>query len=263
MNAPRLPWPFPLRLPALPLAVVTLLTACAGGRGPDPAARSFASLFNGRDLSGWTIQCQPRDRERTFWSVDQGSILCDSMGRKDHGYVWLVSDREFGDFELRLEFQAYRSSPGNSGVQFRSRFDASASGGWLDGPQVDIHPPGPMSWRTGLIYDETRGEQRWIAPGLKDWNIDPGFAPPRHAFRYGEDGDAWNELVLTCRGNRIRTRVNGVTRTDWDGTGVLDNAFHRQRRVGQRGHLALQLHSGDELRIRFRDVRVREFDAPK
>jgi hypothetical protein len=39
------------------------------------------------------------------------------------------------------------ASPGNTAVQFRSRYDASATapnGGWLDGPQVDIHPPAPF-----------------------------------------------------------------------------------------------------------------------
>jgi hypothetical protein len=95
------------------------------------------------------------------------------MGNKVHNYVWLMTEREFTDFELRLKFQAFRDSPGNSGVQFRSRFDEMANGGCLDGPQVDINPPPESSWRTGLIYDETRGEQRWVFPSLKDWCIGP------------------------------------------------------------------------------------------
>lgn len=178
------------------------------------------------------------------------------MGRKDHNYVWLVSDGEFGDFELSLKFQAYRDSPGNSGVQFRSRFDEAAGGGWLDGPQVDIHPPPPMTWRTGLIYDETREERRWISPSLKDWVMDPKYEPAHHVFRYAEEG--WNELTLICAGNNVKTMVNGVIRTQWNGTGVLDNPAHVRHRVGSSGHFALQLHSGDELRMRFKDIRVRK-----
>lgn len=222
----------------------------------DPGA--FTDLFNGTNLAGWSVRCQPKDQSKTFWTVDQGSILCDSMGRGDHNYVWLVSDREFGDFELRLRFQVYADSPGNSGLQFRSRFDAAAEGGWLDGPQVDIHPPAAMPWRTGLIYDETRGEQRWVSPSLKNWEMDPAFKPQRFVFKYATDADGWNDLVLVCRGNQVRTSVNGIVRTDWDGTGVLDNEAHRKRNVGRRGHFALQLHAGDELRIRFKDIRVRE-----
>ncbi|HOY58767.1 MAG TPA: DUF1080 domain-containing protein [Verrucomicrobiota bacterium] len=237
------------------LALVLSLAGCAGGP-PRPSAR-FA-LFNGKDLSGWSVRCQPQDAGKEFWRVEDGTILCDSMGRKDHNYVWLVSDLEFGDFELDLRFQAYRESPGNSGVQFRSRFDATASGGWLDGPQVDIHPPPEWSWRTGLIYDETREERRWIFPGLKDSTMDPGFKPPRFRFTYADEGDGWNDLTVICRGTRVKTIVNGIVRTDWDGAGVLDNAAHRTRNVGRRGHFALQLHAGDELRIRFKDIEVRE-----
>lgn len=224
---------------------------------PSPSG-GWVSLFNGQDLDGWIVKCQPQDSEKTFWTVDQGTILCDSMGRKDHNYVWLMTEQEYGDFELRLKFQAYKNSPGNSGLQFRSRFDESARGGWLDGPQVDIHPPAAMSWRTGLIYDETRGEQRWISPSLKDWTMDPKFKPARHIFKYAEDGDGWNELTLICDGTHIKTILNGLVVTDWDGAGVLDNAAHLKHRTGLKGHLALQLHSGDELRIRYKDIRIRE-----
>lgn len=218
----------------------------------------FAPLFNGTNLSGWHVKCQPADTEKRFWTVDGGTILCDSMGRKDHNYVWLLTDKEFGDFELRLKFQAYTNSPGNSGLQFRSRFDDAAKGGWLDGPQVDIHPPKPMSWRTGLIYDETREERRWICPSLKNSTMDPKFEPPHYLLKYETDGDGWNELTLICKGTRVKTILNGTIMTDWDGAGVLDNDAHVRHNVGRKGHFALQLHTGDELRIRFKDIVVRE-----
>jgi hypothetical protein len=243
-------------LKALP--VVALLALAASAQAQTNAV-GWRSLFNGQDLAGWTVQCQPQDRDKIFWKAEQGAILCDALGRKNHNYVWLLSDREFGDFELRLKFQAYTNSPGNSGVQFRSRFDATAAGGWLDGPQVDLHPPAAMPWRTGLIYDETREEKRWISPSLPDARMDPIFKPAQFIFKYAGDADGWNEFTLICRGTRVRTILNGVVRTDWDGAGVLDNAAHRRHNVGRTGHFALQLHSGDELRIRFKDIEVREF----
>ncbi len=227
-------------------------TTSPSGKGP------WTSLFNGKDLSGWVVQCQPQDREKTFWSVERGAILCDSMGRKDHNYVWLMTEKEFADFELKLKFQAFKDSPGNSGLQFRSRFDETFSGGRLDGPQVDIHPPAAMPWRTGMIYDETREERRWISPSLKNSRMDPALKPPRHVFKYAEDGTSWNELTLICQGTRVKTILNGVVVTDWDGAGVLDNAAHVQHNVGRVGQFALQLHTKDELRIRFKDIRVRE-----
>jgi hypothetical protein len=211
-------------------------------------------LFNGADLSGWSVKCKPEDRSTPFWRVEDGRLVVDSLADDRHDYVWLVTDREFSDFELRLRFQAFRSSPGNSGVQIRSRYDDSA--GWLDGPQIDIHPPGP--WRTGMIYDETRGVQKWIAPSLpKVSDAKPDMAPPGLVMRFADDApDSWNDLVITARGTRIRAVLNDVVIRDWDGAGVLDDATHQARDVGLRGHIALQLHRGDRLKMRFKDITI-------
>jgi hypothetical protein len=235
--------------------LITCLTGFLVLRGAGQEA-GYVPLFNGTNLSGWHVKCQPADTNKSFWTVENGCIVCDSMGRGNHNYVWLLTDQEYGDFELRLEFQAYKSSPGNSGLQFRSRFDDAASGGWLDGPQVDVHPPRDASWRTGLIYDETREEKRWVSPSLKNASIDAKHKPKEHVFKYGEDGDAWNDLTLVCTGNHVKTVVNGIVVTDWDGTGVLDNAAHVKHRVGRAGQFGLQLHTGDQLKIRFRNIRV-------
>ncbi len=240
-----------LVLLAIGLGCSRLLAAA----GPESA---WVELFDGRTLAGWSVRGVPADAGKSFWSVRDGAILCDSLGRPDHDYVWLVRDGEWGDFELELEFQAFRASPGNSGVQFRSRYDASPSaprGGWLDGPQVDINPPGP--WRTGLIYDETRTENRWICPSLPSWDIAPRSPPAGFTFVYAEDGDAWNRLRIVARGTSITTVLNGVTIAQCDGAGVLDNPGHRARHVGLRGQIALQLHLRDELKIRFRHLRIR------
>ena len=219
----------------------------------------WEQLFNGKDLTGWTVMCKSRDKDKTFWTVNDGEIVCDSIGKKDHDYVWLMSDKEFDDFELRLKFYGVSDSSGNSGLQFRSRYDKTArNGGWLNGPQVDIHMPKPMDWRTGLIYDETDGENRWIHPSLPDAGMPAKYAPETYKMKSGDGGDGWNELVLICKGMKIKTIVNGIVRTDWDATGVLDNELHIKHNVGRKGHFALQLHSGDELRIKYKDIQIRK-----
>lgn len=215
-------------------------------------------LFNGENLSGWHIECKEQDRAKHYWQVDEGTILCNSLGDKEHHYVWLVSDKEYDDFILTLRFQAYRESTGNSGLQFRSHFDAELAGGWLNGPQVDIHPKAPKTWRTGMIYDETYEVQRWLVPARPDWSIPESYAPTEHLFKFAEEGDGWNELVLVCRGMHIKTIVNGITRTDWNGEGILDDAEHVYRNSGRKGHIALQLHRHDELKIRFKDILIKE-----
>jgi hypothetical protein len=217
-------------------------------------AQDWKPLFDGRTLQGWRVEARPEDEANGFWRAKDGAIVCDSLGRAGHDYVWLITEDEFADFELRLEVQSFRSSPGNSGVQVRSRYDRQAQ--WLDEPQVDIHPPAP--WRTGLIYDETRGWKRWIHPMLPDWNIGPEHAPPKWEWRHAGEGGGWNEIRVLCRGTRIRSTVNGHVITDRDFSGILDDDHHRLRRVGLRGHIALQFHARDELCIRFRNIAVRE-----
>jgi hypothetical protein len=216
-------------------------------------AQEWTPLFDGSTLNGWRVEAKPADADRGFWRAENGVIVCDSRGQPNHGYVWLMTEREFDDFELRLEVRSFRTSPGNSKVQVRSRWDREA--GWLDGPQVDIHPPAP--WRTGLIYDETRGWQRWIHPMLPDWKIGIEHAPAQWEWRHAEEGSGWNEILVTCDGTRIRTVVNGHVITNRDFAGILDDAHHRERRVGMSGHIALQLHTGDELLIQFRHIAVR------
>lgn len=231
-----------------------------GDENTNQSDSDWISLFDGKTLKGWHIVCLPKEKEKakSYWSVDEGAILCDTGNDPNHGYVWLISDAEYDDFELKLKCQAYRDVKGNSGVQVRSRYDASPNapqGGWLDGPQVDIHPPAP--WRTGLIYDETRTERRWICPSRKSWKIDKQPTPDGWTFRYADDPKPWNELHITCRGTRIVTKLNGVLIVDYDGEGVLNNAGHRKYKVGTTGHIALQLHSRDLLKIRFKDIAIK------
>ncbi|MGW8180398.1 MAG: 3-keto-disaccharide hydrolase [bacterium] len=116
--------------------VVNLFLLCGTTISSSAESPEWQSLFNARDLRGWEIRCLEEDRNKEFWKVSNGTLLCDSMGRPDHDYVWLVSEAEFENFELRVEFQAYRESPGNSGVQIRSRYDqrltAPRGVGWTD-----------------------------------------------------------------------------------------------------------------------------------
>lgn len=214
----------------------------------------WIDLFNGKNLDGWVVKCRPGDNDKDYWKAVDGTITATVPKGSDHHYVWLLSEREFGDFELRLKVQTFKGSTGNSGVQVRSRYDDEAH--WLDGPQVDIHPPGP--WRSGFIYDETRGAQIWLSPITGK----PSMAKPEHArkgwnWKHAADSDEWNDIQIICKGSKIMTIVNGVTVCDYDGTGRLDDAYHRARKVGLNGHIGLQIHPGGTMRIRFKDIQVK------
>lgn len=222
----------------------------------------WKDLFNGIDLTGWIVKCQPQDNGKGFWKVNNGVIECNSIGNPDHQYFWLYNEKEFADFNLRLKFQIFKSSTGNSGVQFRSRYDESETargGGWLNGPQADIHPPTPF--RVGLIYDETDGTNRWIHPSMPNWKIGENDVPKaalQTKLLYADDDpNAWNTMEIICEGMKIVTFINGKRVTNFNGSGILDDEIHQEKNAGTTGKIALQLHAKDELLIRYKDLKIR------
>jgi len=209
------------------------------------AEEGFTPLFDGKTLNGWTINCLPKDNERAAkaWTVDEGTILANTMGQRDHFYILLATNKEYGDFVLRLRFQVPRGVKGNSGIQIRSRYNART--GWMEGPQIDINPPNPRL--TGKLWNEGPGPHRWLSnepvKGLK--------------FFYADEGDGWNDLEITAKGMKIRSVLNGMTVVDYDGSGVLDDDLHKKHNVGIKGVIGLQIHSRDELKLRFKDIRIK------
>ncbi len=235
-------------------AIGLLLMAYCEATGQVPYG--FDVLFNGDDFTGWIIKAKPEDAAKEYWKVEDGAFVVNSVGDTAHDYVWLMTEMEFDNFELQLKFTAYSSSPGNSGIQVRSRYDEENF--WLDGPQIDIHPPQP--WRTGFIWDETRGEKRWIYPDLPadEW-VNENMRKRKVDLLLSSDGEEkWNNLEIYADGNKIQAWLNGEQITDFKGKEVLNNDAHKQFDVGKKGHICLQLHTGDELKMKFKDIFIKQ-----
>ena len=82
------------------------------------------SLFNGKNLDGWTIH------GTELWYVEDGLLVCESGPDKAYGY--LSTDKYYDDFELTLEFK--QEANGNSGVFIRSTVEGTKVSGW----QVEV-----------------------------------------------------------------------------------------------------------------------------
>jgi hypothetical protein len=113
-----------------------------------------------------------------------------------------------------------------------------------------------------LIYDETEGVRRWIHPSLPDWKISRDQVPPsalQTVLLFAEDDPTvWNEMEIICEGMQVTTIVNGNVVTEFNGEGILNDKLHLVRDVGKKGFFALQLHNKDELKIRFKDLLIKE-----
>lgn len=208
-----------MRLPLAPLRTVAgvLALSVVVSLPYGVAAQEPESIFNGRDLSGWTIHGTER------WYVEGGELICESG--PDAAYGYLRTDAEFRDFELTLEFR--QEADGNSGVFFRSTLDGVIITGW----QAEVAPPGLFS---GGIY-ESYG---------RGWLIQP--EPDRDsALRMGE----WNEMRVRVVGDHVTTWINGTEMID-----LVDE------KIGEAtGHIALQIHDGGGIRVRWRNIRVVDF----
>src|SRR6476646_9889111 len=100
------------------------------------SAQKKEKIFNGKDLTGWTIHGTEK------WYVEDGELVCESGPDKQYGY--LSTDKFYYNFILDLKFKL--EANGNSGVFIRSGIDGTKISGW----QVEVAPAGH---HTGGIYE--------------------------------------------------------------------------------------------------------------
>lgn len=143
------------------------------------SATGQESLFNGKNLDGWTLH------GTELWYVEDGLLICESGPEKAYGY--LSTNKYFDDFELTLEFK--QEANGNSGVFIRSTVEGTKVSGW----QVEVAPPGND---TGGVY-ESYG---------RGWLIRPSKEKDK-ALKMGE----WNTMRIRVKGDRIKSWLNGTS----------------------------------------------------
>jgi hypothetical protein len=204
---------------------------CEYGRQPTRVeiARLFPFFPPAEDAAGgWTplfngkdlSGWKPHGAER--WLVDNGEILGETLTRE---YGYLSTDKTYRDFELTAKFKA--EGAGNSGIFYHS----TLSGTDIAGVQAEVDPRAGMH-TAGLYEAAGRG-----------WLIKPEAAAEK-ALRIGD----WNDMRIVVRGPHVRTWVNGVPAVDY----VDPEPKYTD------GVIALQLHSGGEGRMRFKDIQLRE-----
>lgn len=208
----------------LPLLLTSGAAACA----------QEISLFNGRDLSGWTSKGGP-----ALFQVKDGCIVGKALPGKTS--TFLCRQEDHTDFVLTFEFIAEPDL--NAGVQFRSQVfnkDVRApmtrqgfiAAGRVHGYQYEIDTT--SRGFTGGVYDEAR-RGIWLGGGIST----PELAS---AYRPGQ----WNRGRVECSGDSIKTYLNDLpaaTVTDW---------------LTPAGFIALQIHAknrpGSE--VRWRNIKL-------
>ena len=175
----------------------------------------------GKNLDGWNKIGNEK------WEVVDGAIYGEGI-TDEYGY--LATKRTYQDFHLSLRFKCEAS--GNSGVYLHTDFEPGTAT-VTQGRQIEIDRA--IGRHTGGIYGDGKGWIVWPAPELETV-IRP---------------DDWNELLIKVEGNRYVTVLNGVQMID----------FTYPSPGATSGVIALQLHSGGEGRMRFKDIWIRDLSA--
>jgi len=170
------------------LATTFLFAASAVGQVEKPTDGARA-LFDGTTLDGWK-----QLNGTATYEVQDGCIVGTTADNSPNSF--LCTNKEYGDFEL--EFDVKIDSRLNSGVQIRSESKPEYNNGRGHGYQVEI----ATNANAGRIYDEAR-HGKFLDEGSKD---------PQAATAFRKD--EWNRYRVVCRGDSIKTWINGIQIVD-------------------------------------------------
>ena len=189
----------------------------------------FIQLFNGTNLDGWVVEgtksFRDGDVEKPIWTVEDGLIHCAGKG-----FGFLRYDKEFCDFEYRLQFRMTpkcNSGVGIRHVRFTGPSNSRPSRSGYEIQLLDDDGKDPSNKSTGSLY-------RFVAP--KSIPLKP----------LGE----WNEIAIECRGPRIKITLNGELVQDVDQStvpAIKDKPLC--------GYVSVQNHGG---KVAFRNIRLKE-----
>lgn len=199
---------------------------------PRNTESGWTSLFDGKTLKGWRILAGSAKYEVSGDAI-VGTTVANSRN------TFLATEKNYDDFILEMEVMLQDTTI-NSGIQFRSQYDAAKNNGQgqVYGYQFELDPSA-RNW-TGGIYDESR--RGWLYPGT----LNP---LPAGSFKTG----SYNKVRIECIGNELKTWINGLPAAY-----VIDD-------MDKSGLIGLQVHSVDKpemvgKKIWWKNIRIKTTD---
>lgn len=191
---------------SLPFALLPALAIAAVAQESEPAARS---LFNGKDLAGWTADVPQADNDpdaAASFVVRDGNLV--SLGTP-RGH--LITDESFADYELIAEYR-FPGKAGNCGILvhvstprvLNKMFPASIEVQMNSGHAGDF-------WCIGENIEVPDMKER--RPHREGQNFGGNAGDARRILNLTDDSEKplgeWNTMQITCKGDEVIVRVNG------------------------------------------------------
>ena len=208
------------------LSLLLLLATAANSQTVD--------LFNRKNLDGWEVKGDG------VWTVMKDGTLLGQRdlaksAKTDPNQSWLYTKKEFGEFDLHLEW--WTRLGGNSGVSLRDQTRAIHS----FGAQAD-----PKNTPSHIGYEIQ------ISNGYKDQYPTGSlylFEAAKTGFQIEND---WNSMDIESRNDIIRVKLNGHL--------IMQHPGDPKR--SKVGPIGLQLHDMSTI-VMFRNIRIKEIAKAK
>jgi hypothetical protein len=211
------------------LACLSLLGLSLADTGsPTEPPKGFTALFNSKDLTGWKVHAGKMEA----WGAEKGLLYVQGGGGG-----WLMTEKEYGDFELRLEFKVPVN--GNSGVALRAPLKGDPA---YQGMEIQI------------LDDDGPAYKGKIRPAQFTGSIYDVVPPSKHVEKPAGE---WNQFRIVAKGRQITVELNGTKIVDANLDDHKDAFKRHPGLIRERGHLGLQSHDG---RVDFRNLFVKELE---
>ena len=205
--------------------------------------KGFISMFNGKDLTGW-------DGLSKFWNVQDGAIIGETKKTSQQTIFLYWKGGKPADFEMRCRFRI-SGKEANSGIQIRSKKLPNWN---TSGYQADFDVSG---YCVGNIYLYDRKPLETFVQRGDSVLIDSNghrtvsnFANRDKLLAAYKRGD-WNDYWIVAKGPQVSVWLNNVLMSK-----VED---YEAKYVLPKGIIALQLHSGEPMRVELKDLRIRQY----
>ncbi|MCU7548684.1 DUF1080 domain-containing protein [Chitinophagaceae bacterium LB-8] len=231
-----------------------LLGGCSSNKGKSSNVKAetneqsdgWISLFDGKTIKGW--HTYGKTEAGTAWKVEDGALHLDASQKDEwqtKGGGDLVSDEEFEDFHLQLEWKISRA--GNSGIIFYVHEEPSKyEQTWNTGMEMQVADNDENE--DGKINKHRAGELYDLIPASKDV-----------IKKAGE----WNAVEIISNNGKLDFYVNGthtLSTSLWDDNWknlIAQSKFNTMPDFGtfRKGRIALQDHGAD---VWFRHIRIKK-----